>query len=107
MMIGSIHENTECKAVILLNSAVGSIEDVIFETANVDESMNRASKAARLSNLGPRHSIWEPDDSEDMDLCGSFIEKRFRSNSVAGSDWYRGQLISPIRGGGNNWMVTI
>ena len=60
----------------------------IFETANVDKSINRPSKAARLSNLGPRHSIWEPDDSEDMDLRGSFIEKRFRSNSVAGSDWF-------------------
>ena len=47
----------------------------------------------------------EPDDSENIDIPGSFL-RRFRSNSVAISDWYRGQLISPSRSGGNRWMVT-
>ena len=65
----------------------------------------RASKAARYGNSGPRHSNREPEDFEDMNLRGTFIEKKFRTASVAGAEWYRAQLIHPIRGG-DSWMVS-
>jgi len=71
-----------------------------------DYTEGRASKAARFGNSGPRHSSTEPEEFENMDLRGSFIEKKFRTFSAAGAEWYRGQLIHPIRGG-NFWMVSL
>jgi hypothetical protein len=75
-------------------------------TVTADYTEVRASKAARFGNSGPRHSSTEPEELENIDLRGSFIEKKFRSFSAAGAEWYRGQLIHPIRGG-NFWMVSL
>ena len=64
----------------------------------------RASKSARFGNSGPRHSTREFEEFDNVELRGSFIEKKFQTIVVAGTEWYRGQLIHPIRGG-NFWMV--
>ena len=75
-------------------------------TVMADYTEVRASKAARFGNSGPRHSSTEPEELENIDLRGSFIEKKFRTFSAAGAEWHRGQLIHPIRGG-NFWMVSL
>jgi len=41
----------------------------------------------------------------DMNLRWRFIEMKFFIDSAAGAEWYRGQLLHPIRGG-NFWMVS-
>jgi len=40
----------------------------------------------------------------DMNLRWRFIEMKFFIDSAAGAEWYRGQLLHPIRGG-NFWML--
>ena len=56
-------------------------------TVMADYTKIRASKAARFGKFGPQHSSREPEDLENMDLRGSFIEKTFRTFSAAGAEW--------------------
>ena len=65
---------------------------------------HRAWKVAL--DLGKRHSIIQPEEEEDKDLRGSYIEKRFYAYNATGGEWYRGQLMTRIRGSGNCWMVS-
>jgi hypothetical protein len=65
---------------------------------------HRAWKVAR--DLGKRHSIIQPEDEEEINLRGSYIEKRFHAYNATGGEWYRGQLMTRIRGSGNYWMVS-
>jgi hypothetical protein len=69
-----------------------------------DHTEQRASKSARFGNSGPRHSTREFEELDNVELRGSFIEKKFQTFGATGTEWYRGQLIHPIRGG-NFWMV--
>jgi hypothetical protein len=94
-------------AILIIDLDYFAIE---VEPSNESKSMAdftelRALKAARIGNSGPRHSTREHGEFEDMELRGSYIEKKFRTGSAAGAEWHRGQLLHPIRGG-SMWMVS-